>query len=98
MATLLPPPSKKAKLAQATDGQIDLSEVTGNILCRFQASDTGEFTGTTVQIPLKTTVRELELLLNQLLNNVSISLICIVNSREMTHYLTRSLSILNQVQ
>lgn len=70
MATLLPPPSKKAKLAQAEATQIDLSTVTENVLCQFRASDTGEVTGTTVRIPARTTAKELELLLNQLLQTV----------------------------
>jgi len=70
MATLLPPPSKKQRLAQAKVEPIDLSTVTGNVLCQFRASDTGEVTGTTIRIPAKTTAKELELLLNQLLSNV----------------------------
>jgi hypothetical protein len=70
MTTLLPPPSKKAKLASSSENQIVLSTVTGNVLVQFKASDTGEITGTTVRIPAPTTARELELLLNQLLNTV----------------------------
>jgi ribosome assembly protein 4 len=70
MATLLPRPTKKAKLAQSSQEPIDLSTVTGNVLCQFKASDTGDITGTTIRIPAKTTAKELELLLNQLLNNV----------------------------
>jgi ribosome assembly protein 4 len=69
MTTLLPPPSKRAKLA-SLENQLDLSAVTGNVLVQFKASDTGEITGTTVRIPARTTARELELLLNQLLNTV----------------------------
>lgn len=69
MTTLLPPPSKREKLA-ILENQIDLSTVTGNALVEFKASDTGEITGTTVRIPARTTARELELLLNQLLNTV----------------------------
>lgn len=71
MTTLLPPPSKREKLAQATQEPVDLSTVTGNVLCQFKASDTGEITGTTIRIPARTTAKELELLLNQLLNTVS---------------------------
>jgi hypothetical protein len=70
MATLLPPPSKRAKLLQPAQEPIDLSTVTGNVLCQFKASDTGETTGTTIRIPARTSAKELELLLNQLLNNV----------------------------
>jgi ribosome assembly protein 4 len=70
MATLLPPQSKKQKLAQAKEESIDLSTVTGNVLCQFKASDTGEVTGSTIRIPARTSAKELELLLNQLLNNV----------------------------
>jgi len=70
MTTLLPPPSKRAKLANLTLEPLDLSTVTGNVLCQFKASDTGETTGSTIRIPAKTTAKELELLLNQLLNNV----------------------------
>ena len=70
MATLLPPPSKKAKLAQAESTHIDLSTITQNVLCQFRASDTGEVTGTTIRIPARTTAKELELLLNQLLQTV----------------------------
>ena len=70
MTTLLPPPSKRAKLANLTLEPLDLSTVTGNVLCQFGASDTGETTGSTIRIPAKTTAKELELLLNQLLNNV----------------------------
>jgi len=70
MTTLLPPPSKRAKLASASENQVDLSTVTGNALVQFKASDTGDITGTTVRIPVRTTARELELLLNQLLNTV----------------------------
>ena len=69
MATLLPPPPKKQKI-QESNQEIDLSTVTGNVLCQFKASDTGELAGTTIRIPAKTTPRELELLLNQLLQNV----------------------------
>jgi len=70
MTTLLPPPSKRAKIAAAAEDQVDMSVVTGNVLVQFKASDTGEITGTTVRIAARTTVRELELLLNQLLNTV----------------------------
>ena len=70
MTTPLPPPSKRAKLANLTLEPLDLSTVTGNVLCQFKASDTGETTGSTIRIPAKTTAKELELLLNQLLNNV----------------------------
>ena len=74
MATLLPPASKRARLEQSALDAIDLSTVTGNVLCQFKASDTGEITGTTIRIPARTTAKELELLLNQLLNNVSLYL------------------------
>jgi hypothetical protein len=70
MATLLPPPSKRQKLAEPAVPPIDLSTVTGNVLLQFKASDTGETTGSTLRIPAKTTAKELELLLNQILNNV----------------------------
>ena len=70
MATLLPPPSKRQKLSEQTTAPIDLSAVTGNVLLQFKASDTGETTGSTIRVPAKTTAKELELLLNQLLNNV----------------------------
>jgi ribosome assembly protein 4 len=70
MTTLLPPPSKRAKLETPAENQPDLSAVTHNVLVQFKASDTGEVTGTTVRIPARTTARELELLLNQLLNTV----------------------------
>lgn len=70
MTTLLPPPSKRAKLSDPALEPVDLSTVTGNVLCQFRASDTGETTGSTIRIPAKTTAKELELLLNQLLNNV----------------------------
>jgi len=70
MTTLLPPPSKRAKLSDPVLEPVDLSTVTGNVLCQFRASDTGETTGSTIRIPAKTTAKELELLLNQLLNNV----------------------------
>src|SRR6266496_3601274 len=73
MATLLPPPSKRAKLAQPTQEPVDLSTVTDNVLCQFKASDTGEITGTTIHIPARTTAKELELLLNQLLKTVNSS-------------------------
>ena len=70
MATILPPPSKKAKLSLQREDKIDLSTVTGNVLCQFKAADTGEVTGTTIRIPARTTAKELEVLLNQILNNV----------------------------
>lgn len=70
MTTLLPPPSKRAKTAQPAEERIDLSAVTGSVLVQFKAADTGEITGTTVRIPARTTARELESLINQLLNNV----------------------------
>jgi len=70
MTTLLPPPSKRAKIAAAAEDQVDMSTVTENVLVQFKASDTGEITGTTVRIAARTTARELELLLNQLLNTV----------------------------
>jgi ribosome assembly protein 4 len=70
MTTLLPPPSKRAKLSQPIQEPVDLSTVTGNVLCQFKASDTGEITGTTIRIPARTTAKELELLLNQLLETV----------------------------
>jgi NLE (NUC135) domain len=69
MATLLPP-LKRARLSHPAQEPVDLSAVTGNVLCQFRASDTGEVTGMTMQIPARTTTKELELLLNQLLNNV----------------------------
>ena len=50
---------------------VDLSTVTGNVLCQFKASDTGDIAGNTIRIPARTTAKELELLLNQLLNNVT---------------------------
>ena len=70
MATLLPPPSKRQRLDQTTQAPIDLSTVSGNVLLQFKASDTGEITGSTIRVPSKTTAKELELLLNQLLNAV----------------------------
>jgi ribosome assembly protein 4 len=70
MTTLLPPPPKKQRLQESSQERIDLSTLTGNVLCQFKASDTGELTGTTIRIPVRTTPGELELLLNQLLQNV----------------------------
>jgi len=70
MTTLLPPPSKRQRLSEPINTPVDLSTVTGNVLLQFKASDTGETTGSTIRVPAKTTAKELELLLNQILNNV----------------------------
>ena len=95
MATLLPPPSKRAKLAQLSQEPIDLSTVTGNVLCQFKASDTGDVTGTTIRIPARTTAKELELLLNQLLQNVSI-LECIANAAQTDDPVPYSFSLVSE--
>ena len=92
MATLLPPPPKRVKPSLPSETPVDLSAVTGNVLCQFKAADTGEITGTTIRIPARTSAKELELLLNQLLNNVNSDCLRRVNiiSRLMTLFPTLS--------
>ena len=84
MATLLPPPSKRAKRSESAYEATDLSTVTGNILCQFKAADSGQIIGTTVRIPAKTTAKELEVLLNQLLNNVNAPSVVILTDESLT--------------
>lgn len=70
MATVIPPPSKKQKkLAQQPKEVEQIPIDLPNVSVRFQASDTGEFTGGNVRIPGNSTQEQLEVLLNQLLGS-----------------------------
>ncbi|ODQ64283.1 WD40 repeat-like protein [Nadsonia fulvescens var. elongata DSM 6958] len=69
MATVIPPPSKKARREAQLPQLVDLiPEDLPHVTIKFQASDTGETTGGNIRIPGDTTEQQLELLLNQLLN------------------------------
>ncbi|KAF3191471.1 hypothetical protein TWF106_010878 [Orbilia oligospora] len=72
MATLVPPKSKRIKLAEQkkTAEQAEFAEIPSDlpdILIQFRASDTGENDKTPIKVPGATTVKQLELLLNELL-------------------------------
>ncbi|KAF3926514.1 Beta-TrCP [Arthrobotrys entomopaga] len=74
MATLLPPKSKRRKLDEQkkTAEQAEYALMPTDlpdILIQFRASDTGENDKTPIKIPGTTTVKQLELLLNELLGN-----------------------------
>ncbi|EPS41732.1 hypothetical protein H072_4377 [Dactylellina haptotyla CBS 200.50] len=74
MATLLPPKSKRIKLEEQkkTAEQAEFAQIPSDlpdILIQFRASDTGENDKTPIKIPGATTVKQLELLLNELLGN-----------------------------
>ncbi|OLL26672.1 Ribosome assembly protein 4 [Neolecta irregularis DAH-3] len=66
MATLLPPPPKRARIEAQKPRDIDIPSDPGAVLCRFRASDTGEVIGSTVRLAGNVTVKQLELLVNQL--------------------------------
>lgn len=67
MATVIPPPSKKQKREAQKVREVDLvPEDVGNVLIRFQASDTGEATGGSIRVPGGITEKQLEELLNNL--------------------------------
>ena len=74
MATVLPPPSKKQKVAEAErarEQQTTLDSIPanlGNVRVRFFDESTGSAIGDTISVPVKdATVKNLELLVNSLL-------------------------------
>jgi len=77
MATLVPPPSKRQKIAAlekaeriAEDARIP--EDLGSVRVQFVDQSTGKTTGPVVAVPVKdATVKNLETLLNTLQGNVS---------------------------
>ena len=79
MATLLPPLNKKIKLpSQITEPAIDLSNVRGNVVCRFQSSDGTEaesLVTSEISLPINSSKKQLEALLNNLLENVRLSIV-----------------------
>ncbi|GAO47091.1 WD40 repeat-like protein [Saitoella complicata NRRL Y-17804] len=70
MATVVPPKSKRQRLeAQKPRDIEEIPEDAGSVLVQFRASDTGELAGPTISIPANVTVKQMELLVNQLLGN-----------------------------
>lgn len=67
MATVIPPPSKKARKEAQQVREVDLipSDLP-NVLIKFQASDTGETIGGSIRVPGGISEKQLEELLNQL--------------------------------
>lgn len=75
MATVLPPKSKRQKLAESKIAQaqqkIDLvPEHVPNVVIHLQAADTGTQLGGELHIPGNTTAQQLDLLVNKLLGTV----------------------------
>lgn len=76
MATILPPPSKKQKTADAKRAQeqqdIDsIPENLGSVRIQFHDAATGTITGPPVSVPVSdATTKNIELILNTLLGNV----------------------------
>jgi ribosome assembly protein 4 len=76
MATILPPPSKKQKTADAKRAQeqqdIDsIPENLGSVRIQFHDAATGTVTGPPVSVPVSdATTKNIELILNTLLGNV----------------------------
>jgi ribosome assembly protein 4 len=76
MATVLPPPSKKQRVAAVEKArqQQDIATIPdglGSVRVQFQDQSTGNSTGGAVSLPVvDTTVKNLELLLNSLQGNV----------------------------
>ncbi|KAI3405499.1 RSA4 [Candida oxycetoniae] len=67
MATVIPPPSKKQKREAQKVREVDLvPEDVGNVLIKFQASDSGESIGGSIRVPGGITEKQLEELLNNL--------------------------------
>lgn len=79
MATVLPPPSKRQKTAVAERAReqqdiLAIPDNLGSIRVQFFDQGTGHSTGVPVSIPVvDATVKNLELLLNTLQGNVSLS-------------------------
>lgn len=77
MATLLPPPSKKQKreiVERSREQQeVDLGpRDLGSVVLQFIDESTGQPTKGEIKVPVaNTSVRELETILNSILNNVS---------------------------
>lgn len=72
MATVLPPKSKRQKLAESkivqAQQKIDLvPEHVPNVVVHLQAADTGTQLGGELHIPGNTTAQQLDLLVNKLL-------------------------------
>lgn len=89
MATVLPPKSKRQKLAESKIAQaqqkIDLiPEHVPNVVVHFQASDTGAQLGGELHIPGNTTAQQLDLLVNKLLGTVCSTLPLIIGSIEQS--------------
>lgn len=75
MTTVLPPKSKRQKLAESKIAQaqqkIDLiPEHVPNVVVHLQAADTGTQLGGELHIPGNTTAQQLDLLVNKLLGTV----------------------------
>ncbi|CEP23422.1 RSA4 [Cyberlindnera jadinii] len=69
MATLIPPPSKKQKREAQKPREVEIiPEDLPNVLIKFQASDTGASVGGSLHVPGNISEKQLEELLNQLLN------------------------------
>lgn len=79
MATVLPPPSKRQKLAADIERkeQVERDRIPddlGNVRVQFVDQATGKVTGAPVSIPIaQANVKNLELLLNSLQGQVSMS-------------------------
>jgi hypothetical protein len=76
MATVLPPPSKRQKLAASEKAERAAEEIRipddlGSVRVQFVEQSTGKTTGPAVAVPVKdATVKNLETLLNTIQGNV----------------------------
>lgn len=70
MATLVPPPSKRLRRElQAAKVLDEIPEDLPHVVIKFQASDTGEVIGGNIRVPGSSTEKQLETLLNKLLES-----------------------------
>lgn len=72
MATLVPPPSKRQKRElQAPKDLNEIPEDLPHVLIKFQASDSGESIGGSIRVPGSATEKQLETLLNKLIQQAN---------------------------
>jgi ribosome assembly protein 4 len=76
MATVLPPKSKRQKLADSKRTQEQqkiqlIPEIVPNVVVHLRASDTGDQLGGELHIPGNSTAQQLDLLVNSLLRTVT---------------------------
>ena len=76
MATVVPPPSKRQKLAAAEKAEkaaedARIPDDVGSVRVQFVDQSTGKATGSVIAVPVKeATVKNLEILLNTIQGNV----------------------------